>query len=211
MQAKLPDVNGGIVRHRNGAMMAYDQGDYVKAAISLNNIIALLPDDYKVTINTQAYEQATKARHIIACRYCKVDEVVDEKATGEKTASTFEMQNITKYPLYLSNIDSLISGQKTLLVWKCPTCEEVQPIADSDTQTIKFQKPYYLGIIPELPIRHGLHDRVGFHEKFQVWYSIAFAEIEKMVADYRRDYSLQNPDADLDKYEHLMDKDEDLQ
>lgn len=209
MQSKLPDVNAAIVRHRNAALIAYDQKDFSKAAIAFNSIISLLPEDYRVEINSEKYYNLVKSKHIIECRYCETtydEEGNDGKKTQVKRSTYFERSQISTYSLLLSSIDRLITKQSHMDVWDCPSCGETQPLLGSKIQTIKYEKPYYLKVIPEPPVRHGLHDRINFEQKFKVWYDIVFGELEYQIGLYRAEYAAQNPDVDMSAYDRFQDQ-----
>src|SRR3989304_9183424 len=126
MQAKLPDVNAALVRHRNAIMIAYDQGDFQKAGISLGAMIALLPDDYKLEVNTDKYDELVQSKHNIICTECKAKHLRD---------------TIHPYSVLLSDLDALLSHEKTMIVWECPSCKNVQPLQGSSTKTTKYQNP----------------------------------------------------------------------
>lgn len=183
MQAKLPDINAALVTHRKAALNAYDRGDYAKAAIAFQDIIALLPDEYKVEINTEKYNRLIQKKKKIICDECK---------------EAFERSQIIPYELTLSNLDSLILQVRTALVWECPKCKNVRPLEGSNTQTVMFEAPYYFKVIPEPPRRRGLEDRQGYLYHCKKWYEAVFKEIESQIGRYRADYAAQQ-DSDDDK------------
>ena len=179
MEAKLPDVNAGIVTHRKAAMNGYDQGDFIKCAVSFDGIMALLPEDYKPIINSSMYYEKITGKRIITCESCK----------GQITRDTIE-----PYELLLSNTDMCIMGTNQCLVWSCPKCMNTRPLVGSSFRNETFQQPFYVGIMPEMPRRKGMHDRIGYSRKFKDWYQIAFREIEYKIGLYRAEYQRQNPD-----------------
>ena len=187
MEAKLPDVNAGIVTHRKAAMNGFDNSDYTKTAISFDGIMALLPEDYKPEINTVEYLKAVQGKRVITCDMCKED---------------FSRELVIPYSLVLSNEDSMILNQRECLVWSCPKCDNTRPLVGSKTRNEQFQQPFYTGIIPEMPKRHGLHDRIGYSRRFREWYQIAFREIEYKIGLYRAEYQAQNPDEALPSFDH---------
>ncbi len=176
MQAKLPDINAALVRHRNAVMIAYDRGDFDKAAISFDAMIALLPEDYRLEINTDKYNKLVSSKHILVCRYCK---------------NEIENKDIMTYRLLLSALDRLITSEKQLLVWDCAKCHMTQPMLGTKRKVEVMEEPSYLGVIPEPPTRYGLHDRTGFEGRFKKWYSIVFRELENKIGDYRKEYASQ--------------------
>ena len=179
MEAKLPDVNAGIVTHRKAVMNGYDQGDFIKCAVSFDAIMALLPEDYKPNINTEQYYEKIKGRKILTCDGC------DTQHTRE-IVEPFEM--------LLSNQDRCIMGVDQCLVWICPSCSNTRPLIGSAFRNEQYQQPFYTGTMPDMPRRKGMHDRIGYSRKFKDWYQIAFREIEYKIGLYRAEYQRQNPD-----------------
>lgn len=176
MQAKLPDVNARLVRHMNAALNAYDRKDFSKSAISFENSIALLPDDYKPEINTQKYEELSRNKHNVVCDKCQAEN---------------SRNKIFPYILLLPSLDRFITKKEKIKVWRCPDCKYIRPLAGSQTKLVKFYQPSYFGVIPEPPTRQGLHDRIGFENKFKKWYDIASKEIEYKIGLYRTEYAAQ--------------------
>lgn len=181
MEAKLPDVNAGIVTHRKAAMNGFDQGDYIKCAVSFDGIMALLPEDYKPIINTTMYFESIKGKRIITCEACK-------ESTNRDV--------VEPYQLLLSNTDQCIMNTSQCLVWSCPKCHDTRPLTGSSFRNETFQQPFYTGILPDMPRRKGMHDRIGYSRKFKEWYQIAFREVEYQIGLYRAEYASQNPDED---------------
>lgn len=200
MQAKLPDINGALVRHRNAIMNAYDSGDFTKAGISFEATIALLPEEYKVEINTEKYNQLVKDRYKIVCTGCmmNVQYKVDDETRIKQEQSEFPRSEIKPFEVLVPDIERLITGKKTVLVWQCPSCGIVKPLKGSPTKLIKFHQPSYFKVIPDIPSRKGFFDRTGFDTKFKEWYDIAFSEIESQIGLYRAEYAQQQEMNDED-------------
>ena len=176
MQAKLPDINAALVTHRNAALHAFDINDFTKATISIDAMNSLLPEDYKVEVNTDKYYNLIKSKHKIKCWNC---------------VEVYERNQVQPYEMLLSNIDELILNKKKIWVWYCVKCGSIQPLEGSQTTTEVFKQPFYTGCIPEPPIRKGLHDRLGHVTKIREWFDIAFKEIEAQIGLYRTEYASQ--------------------
>ena len=176
MQAKLPDLNAALVTHRNAVLHAYDRNEFTKAAISFDAINSLLPDEYKVEINTEKYNQLIASKRTIKC---------------DKCSEVFERGTIKPYKILLTNLESLMVGKRKVIVWDCLKCEHVRPLEGSQAELVIFKQPFYTKVIPEPPRRKGLHDRIGYTAKFKQWYDIAFREIESQIGLYRTEYASQ--------------------
>ena len=181
MQAKLPDINAALVTHRKSALNAYDIGDYSKAAIAFQSIIALLPEDYKVEINSDKYKKLLQQKKVMICDDCK---------------EVFERNTIRPYEMLLSNIDSMLLLKRKAYVWDCPKCGTTRPLEGTQLQTRMFQAPYYFKVVPEAPVKLGLEDRVGYKVRCQKWFDTVFKEIENQIGLYRADYAAQQDQED---------------
>jgi len=157
-------------------MNAYDGKDFAKAAISFDAIISLLPEDYRPEVSSPRYEELTQSKRNVVCDKCRVET---------------PRQDIYPYKVLLSSLDRLITKEQVMIVWACPKCNYARPLLGTKTKLIKYDSMSYFKVIPEPPSRKGLHDRIGFTEKFKIWYSIAFREIEHQIGLYRTEYAAQ--------------------
>ena len=183
MQAKLPDVNARLVRYMNAAQNAYDMREYPKAATSFEATIALLPEDYQVSIDSVQYSKLSRDKHNIICRGCDAE---------------IERNKIYPYKLLLSDLSRLVTGQNVMTVWKCPGCNNVRALRGSKTKLVRWKQPFYFKVIPDPPARQGLHDRIGFAAKFEKWFDIACKEIEHQIGLYRTEYASQQSEVMVD-------------
>lgn len=200
MQAKLPDINGAIVTYRKAILNAYDDRDFTKAAIVFDDIISLLPEEYSVEINTKKYKELNEGKYHIVCTECTMDiqTTEDGKIKITKESSEFVRKEIEPFEILLPDMDRLITGQKTVMVWQCPNCSVIKSINESPTKLIKYHEQSYFKVIPEPPSRKGLHDRPGSLIKNQEWYSVCSREIEHQIGLYRAEYAQQEGMKDED-------------
>lgn len=195
MQAKLPDINAALVRYRSVAIESFQNGDDESARMALGNMVALLPDKFKVRVNTDEYNEKVKEKDFMVCLKCK-KEIPYENIKREKKLLTNEEQFIKK----CSKNPPLTQEDKEYdWIWNCPKCSHENRYADTELEKEKPSKPYYLGVIPEPPqrnFRNPLMDRMYFTQRFRDWFKTAFQEIESKVGIYRAEYSAQNQDKD---------------
>lgn len=199
MQAKLPDINAAIVRHRSSALSAYEKGNKTLAAISLSSINALFPDEYKVEVNTDKYNQLTTDQKLITCGFCK--EVTKETIVDPETNTSHEerseipsripFKEIELYDMLQDNLESFISNQKFVKVWECPKCNNLNKFDKKSLVTIKFAQPAYFKVIPSPPSKKGIRNRKNYEYEFDKWFDIALSEIESQIGKYRADYMAQ--------------------
>lgn len=186
LQSKLPDVNQAIVKHRGDAITGFLQKNYNMTIISLDSIIALLPEEYKVEVNTEKYEMLSKETNMIFCEECQED-------IPRNIIKTFDLD--------FSYTMQIILNKKSRRVWICPKCDQVSDMEGSKFKTKKFQDPFYLKIIPSPPVRKGLLNRHTFDSEFAKWFDIALSEIESQIGIYRADYAAQQSDDGLKELE----------
>jgi len=181
MQAKLPDINSAIVRHRGGALvaMAQDPVNYSLAATELSAINSLLPEEYKVKIDSFIYYEKIRAQDVLTCNNC-------EKEIEHHTLEFYDKQ--------LERELSLLYQIDFIQVWQCPECQFENP-KDGTKRTIrKFEAPYYTGYIPDPPKMDSFGNRVAYLIQFQKWFDIALSELESKIGEYRTDYAKQQDD-----------------
>jgi len=172
-------VNAAIVRHRSNALKALENNDREIAHISLNAINALLPEDYKVEVNTQKYEKAIEDTWSIYCGYCEEE---------------FPLSEIRPFDLLLNSIESIILGLDVMRVWLCPKCNEENPYYQAKKKLVKFQNPIYTKIVPEVPPYKGLINRVGYEQSLRKWFHTYLGELEQQISLYRTDWQSQQGD-----------------
>ena len=160
------------------------------SATSLMAINAILPEDYRVEVNTSKYNRAISDSVTIKCLACDVEQSYDG-------VHTFE--------LYLPADQQIITQKKYAPAWRCGSCSKVTLWSVTKTIVKQFEKPFYVKVIPAAPGQTGMISRIGYQEKVKRWFSIALEEVEHQIGLYRADYQSQQEDVDLS----INDEDED--
>lgn len=151
------------------------------AAISLNSINALLPEDFRVEINSKKYEQLKQEKKIITCRFCKEEYSRD-------TIQVFELQR--------NAIETMLMTEKSKIVWHCSKCNATQDLSSSSLKVQKYQNPTFFKVVPEMPSRKdGVTDRLGHQTRLKQWYSVFLEELECQIGIYRAEYMAQQDDS----------------
>lgn len=181
MQAKLPDVNAAIVRHRSLAAEGFNTKNPELAIISISNINALLPaiegKTYKVEVSTQKYWEARKETRTIQCRHCKAENPI---------------LDVEHYEIDLQGIEKILSKEKSRKMWNCGFCKKANYFSTDDITVTKKGEPYFFKVIPEPPVKQaGIKGRTTFERDFITWFSIAMPEIESQIGLYRMEYAAQ--------------------
>lgn len=182
--SKLPDINTALIKHRNDSINGFVQKNYALVKVSLASMNALLPDPYKIEVNTEKYNDLIESKDFIFCDFCKEDFV-------RKTIEVWEMD--------YTDIEQALLQERSRKVWMCPKCHKLENLIGSKFTTEKLQAPYFLKIIPSPPIRLGLRNRYTFDHEFGAWFEIAMSEIESQIGIYRGDYQAQQSSDGLDE------------
>ena len=183
MQAKLPDVNAAIVRHRSLAVDGFIKENAELAITSIANINALLPaivdgKSYKVQVSTERYNELRSETREIQCNYCK-------KENSIKT--------VKQYNLELDWLEKIVAKRRSQKMWICTECKRANVFSTDNITVKKKGEPYFFQVIPEPPKRQsGIRGRMSFDRDFIRWYSIAMPEIESQIGLYRMEYAQQD-------------------
>lgn len=174
MQAKLPDINAAWVKERTYFFTCRDMHNWSGMILAIYAMNALLPDEYRITVNTRKYKDLSDAKIGYVCNHCK-EEIPENMIKIRKAIA----------PLIIS----YVSQAQTVIFWSCPKCNKENLI--SQTRQIKetLEKPYYLKVISEAPERkRGIQDRRSYQTEVLQWSGIFFQELEHQLGMYRADY-----------------------
>ena len=189
VQAKLPDINSAIVRHRTGALSALSQLNYALAATEIGAINSLLPEDYKVKEDSEEYQEIIKSQDVLICNSCKKETNFEEVIFYEKSIEI--------------NLQ-LLYGVERIKVWDCPHCQENNPKDGTDRLIREKQNPFYTGCMPLPPKKSLFGETLQYRYQFEKWFDIALKEIEHKIGLYRTDYAAQ----EAGEIEHFEDEDD---
>jgi len=172
-QARLPDINTQYIKYTNEAISSWKGKSYDSAIGSLNALNGLMPEEYRISINTPEYEAQTYFDIKAECKHCKEE---------------IERHTIEPFDLVNSFLTRLISGSNTDKVWICPKCKATNRLLDTTMTKPKLKEPYFIKVVPQPPQRKdGLLDRTRFHNKFSVWFWTCLGEISAEMARFRDD------------------------
>lgn len=185
-QAKLPDINAAIVTHRGVMLSAYSKRDYVKVITSFRAIISLMPEEYRLNINSARYHDEVKSKTFIACAFC------DQKEIPFTQISIFDKLN--------DYLQELITNEKYSKHWVCPHCKLSNNLVSSSTLLELPEDPIYFKIIPEPPIYINTFSRLRYDNMFDRWFEISLPELEHQIALFRTQYvsETEKDDGDFD-------------
>jgi hypothetical protein len=185
MQAKLPDINAAIVRHRTLALEGFKSNSSEMCIVSIESINALLPiledgTSYKVEVNSPKYNQLSQETREIECKKCKTQN---------------KLENVVQYDLELDWLEKILAEQPAHRMWICISCGKSSKFDSDDITVTKKGNPYFFKVMPSPPARtNGIRGRMTFDKDFQTWFSIAMPEIESQIGIYRSEYAKQEDD-----------------
>jgi len=164
---------------------AYDRDDIVKAIFSFDAINALLPEEYKLEINTEKYNELIRSQITIICDNCKEEFLRYDIKPYEKWFPDFHF--------FLRSMEKKIEyghTKNTITYWCCPKCNHERELLRSNIIEKKLQNPYYIGVVPMCP-KYEWHRRREVRKEQIQWFDICVQEIEQKIGLYRTEYASQ--------------------
>lgn len=164
-------------------MTSHDYYDCISAVQCMN---ALMPDEYRIEINTEKYKQLTHNAKAIICQECGIE---------------FDFTDVDVIDTLNSFIDYTISGERYAKAWYCPTCNGKNKISSSQMVVTERENPFYYKVIPEPPKIKPHIVQIDLHEIMTEWWFNAKAEIDHQLAKIRNDYSAEGSYDDTEEDE----------
>lgn len=189
-QSLLIDMNSGWYKHKTEINEGLRTRSYQQVRGALDALNALLPDEYRVLIDTEEYNERIKGNMVALCGYCTSE--YPDPNDKEKTftgPTRIDVNKMGKMDLLLPAIDRLLYGKEYDTFWHCPMCKNENRLSDTKFKKSVLQKPYYLKVVPEAP-KHkpGIDDRTNFHYKFEEWARSFLTELNAQARQFRHDY-----------------------
>lgn len=192
MQSLLIDVNTGFIKHRLVVLSSLLSENYAAVIGSLDAMNALLPDKYRVVVDTEGYLSRIRGNMVALCSYCTIEKEVDDgegKTKIIKTPTPTDYDTIKVMHILLSSRDAWLYGSKYKDVWECPKCKKDNDIKYTEFEKTILKEPHYLGIIEAAPIKTiGILDRSTYPIKFERWARKFLAELEAAAGRFRAEY-----------------------
>lgn len=180
MQARLPDINTAIIRYRNHAIYSFTARDNLGCIIALKALNALMPEDYKIELDTKKYEQIVAEKKFLVCCKCSKEIQYDQKLI---------------FPVILTHMDSVVMGSRSAEMWVCPECQADNYLKYTRIKNVSLQEPFYTGVVRQAPKKaFGIIGRTTYQPEFDKWFEDTLEEIEAKIGKYRTDYAAQQDD-----------------
>ena len=201
LQSLLIDVNTGFIKHRLVVLSSLLSDNYAAVIGSLDAMNALLPDQYRVVVDTDEYLARIKGNMVALCSHCTTTKEVDD---GEGKTKEIEVPTPTDYEqiktlhILLPSQKAWLYGSKYMDVWVCPKCHKDNDIRYTEFEKTILREPHYLGVIEAPPLKTiGILDRSTYPIKFERWARKFLAELEAAAGRFRAEYKPkkgENPD-----------------
>lgn len=209
-QSLLIDMNSGWYKHKTEVNDGLKTRSYNQVLGALDALNALLPDEYRIIVDSEEYDERIKANLVALCKHCNTDypDPTDKTKFIEGPTQT-EHSKLKRLRLLLSSFDQLAEGKKYDYFWCCEKCQGLNQYSKTRFKQKVLKKPYYLQLVPEPPIKHlGIEDRASYHNKFENWARNFLAELNASAQRFRQEYKPKEGEEGFG--ENLDIKDDDL-
>ena len=210
-QSLLIDMNSGWYKHKTEVNDGLKTMNYNQVLGALDSLNALLPDEYRVVIDSDDYNEKIKGNLLAMCPSCVTDYPDPNDRTKVLTLPTqTEHTRLKKLRLLLPKMDQIARGKKYNDYWECPKCFTLNDLSKTRFKQRILKKPFYLQVVPDPPKRHlGIEDRGTYHIKFAGWARLFLAELNASAQRFRQEYKPKD-DADGSESEFSIKDDDDL-
>ena len=180
MQARLPDINTTLVTYRTAILKALHQRDHSACTKYLYIYNSILPSEYRVKVDSEAWKAKVESKHFAVCGKC-----------GKETEYSLAKKAVE----YTSSMVAMITGQERVHRWWCHTCQDFRLAEQTDFALDARAEPSLLGIVQEPPKRWGAgYSKHTYHKAYEAW-ALDFAkELEAKASEYRREWGEQMAD-----------------
>lgn len=195
-QSLLIDMNSGWYKHKTEVNDGLIKHDYNQVMGALDALNALLPNDYRVIIDTEEYRLKTKGDLVGLCNFCLTElPDPDDKDKTIEGPTQIRYEDIKTMRLLLNKNDQFITGKQYEDFWQCHKCNNLNMNSKTRFRQTILRKPYYLQVVPEPPRKKlGVEGRYNYHEEFAKWARNFMAELNAQAQKFRQEYKPKDGD-----------------
>jgi hypothetical protein len=179
-------LNGYWKQYHIEGRAALNNQEYYDCISAVHCMNALLPDEYRLEINSEKHKELTHNAKTIICQECGIE---------------FDFTDIESIETLNSFIDYTISGNRHTKAWYCPTCNYKNKISSSQMVVTEKENPFFYKVIPEPPKIKPHIVQIALHEKMVEWWFNAKAEIDHQLAKLRTEYAAEGEYDDTEEDE----------
>lgn len=196
----LPDISSTFNFFRAYAVNALAREDYTEAAAGLYSINSSLDEKYIININDAEFKREIAESTFYNCNFCtmEVEKIVnkgeeDERTKTETIPTRISSSKIEVYDWLPPGILSTMTSHKKIPVWKCPECNEMNPLVGTNIIHIKNTNPFFRSVIANPPRQGaGIITRLTFKLDFKKWFFDFLEQLNHTMMNYRVDFAAQH-------------------
>jgi len=179
-QAALPDLNTAWIMDKREFLNALKLKNYGVVFWSLSSINAAMPEDYRVEISDQKYNDELKKDLLVKCSHCDIE---------------LKHKDIVVREVLKHHVVATMTGTDKEKVWECSNCHKYNNLSKTPMIQIKPKEPYFLKVVPNPPSRKGsLLDRIEYHKRAEAWAYRFYTEISHQMSKLRTEYKPKGED-----------------
>jgi len=186
VQAKLPDLNNYWIKYHDSGMFNIMRANYQASIASIYSMNALLPDEYRLSVDTSKYTELTHSILIAVCSHCNT-----------QTPRT----EIKVFDLIVPLVFQVVRETKTIEVWYCSKCKESNELVNTKYIQNENAQPFYYKVIPEPPIISDGLNRRDKGRSVTTWFYNALEELDHQLGLYRKEYEPEGERDDVTEFE----------
>lgn len=190
-QSLLIDMNSGWFKHKTEVNDGLKTHNYAQVIGSLNALNALLPNDYRIAIDDDLYNEKIKGNLVAQCNHCTSVIIPDPKKPEDEqeVPTQKDYAKLTVLHLLLDRFEQMATGKKYDDFWRCDSCKQLNRLSETKFKQIILRKPFYLKVVPEAPRRKiGVDGRHVYHNLFENWARNFLAELNAQAQKFRQEY-----------------------
>lgn len=196
----LPDISSTFNFFRAYAVNALARLDYTEAAAGLYSINSSLDEKYIININDEEYKRQTAESRFYHCNFCtmEVDKIVnkgeeDERVKKELVPARISSDQVDLFDWMPPGLLSVMTSHERIKAWRCPECDEVNPLASTNIVNVKETKPFFRSVVGNPPRRGvGISTRTTFMFDFKKWFFDFLEQLNHTMMNYRVDFAAQH-------------------
>lgn len=143
---------------------------------------ALLPDEYRIDIDTRKYLNLISEQRSLVCNKCKEE---------------FNYKDVKQIKRLLPSFESSIKDKDYEIIWKCKQCKEDNVVSKTKIIKSTLNKPYYLKVVEEpAEKRDGVEHMMNYKKKMKKWFYTFLGELEYQIGLYRKEYTSQTEESE---------------
>lgn len=208
-QSLLIDMNSGWYKHKTEVNDGLKTHNYTQVKGALNALNALLPEEYRVIIDDELYNERIKGNLVALCNNCT--SFMPEPKNPEKgveAPTQIDYSKLKVLHLLLNSFDRFATGKKYDDFWSCPNCNKLNKLIETKFKQIILRKPFYLQVVPDAPKRHmGIEERNSYNIKFENWARNFLAELNAQAQKFRQEYKPKDGEYEEDMPQVFEDSD----